>query len=112
MGVVKLVTNGNGTSTFKAVSLGHAVSILFGLVSIIGGLATWNLAISWDRRLLVQMIRDEMETTMRADNTATTLAITQLDARLHALQAQIREDEKQIIRNTERLDNIAHAWAK
>ena len=112
MAIIKLVTNGDKTEVFKAVSLAHAVTIFFGLVSIIGALGTWNLAITWDRRLLVQMIRDEMETTMLADSTATTLAIAQLDSRLHAIEVQLREDERQIVRNTERLDNIARAWAK
>jgi len=112
MAIIKLVTNGSGATTFKAISLGHAVTIFFALVSIIGALGTWNLAITWDRSMLVRMIRDEMATTMRADATATSLAISELDRRLHALETQSHENEKQIIKNTEKLDNIARAWAK
>jgi hypothetical protein len=112
MGVIKLVTNGDNTATFKAVSLGHAATIFFGLVSIIGALGTWNLAITWDRSMLVSMIREEMALTMKADNTATTLALAQLDGRLRDLEQHVHEQEKQIIKNTQRLDHIAEAWKK
>ena len=112
MAIIKLVTNGDKSETFKAVSLSHAVTIFFGLVSIIGALGTWNLAITWDRSMLVSMIRAEMSETVEADTTATRLAIKQIDDRLRAIEQSDHEQEKQIIRNTERLDVVADAWKK
>jgi hypothetical protein len=112
MAIIKLVTNGDKSETFKAISLAHAVTIFFGLVSIIGALGTWNLAITWDRSMLISMIREEMAITIKADSTATTLAISQLDGRLHLLEEQVHQNENQIIKNTERLDHIAEAWRK
>lgn len=113
MGVlIKKVTNGDNTATFKAISLTHAATIFFALVSIIGALSTWSLAITWDRSMLVSMIREEMEMTMKAENTATALALSQLDERLSDLEQHVHEQEKQIIRNTTMLNQVAEAWKK
>ena len=57
MAFIKLVTNGDSTNQFRAVSLGHVVSIVFGLVSIIGAQQTWMWAAAHERELIVSSLR-------------------------------------------------------
>jgi uncharacterized coiled-coil protein SlyX len=49
---------------------------------------------------------------MKAENTATALALSQLDERLSDLEQHVHEQEKQIIRNTTVLNQVAEAWKK
>ena len=57
MALIKHVTNGNSSTVFKAVSLGHAVAIGFGLVSVIGAQQTWMWAAAHERELIVSSLR-------------------------------------------------------
>ena len=60
MPVIKTVTNGDCTSQFKAVSLGHAAAIAFGLCSIIGAQQTWLWAESHERSMIVASVRAQI----------------------------------------------------
>jgi len=55
--LIKHVTNGNSSVVFKAVSLGHVIAIVFGLVSVIGAQQTWMLAAAHERDLIVTSLR-------------------------------------------------------
>ena len=60
MGVIKTVTNGDRTSQFKAVSLGHAAAIAFGLCSIIGAQQTWLWAGAHERSMLAAAFKEDI----------------------------------------------------
>ena len=57
MAIIKTVTNGSSSAQFKAVSLGHVVAIVFGLLSVIGAQQTWMWAGSHERDLIVASLR-------------------------------------------------------
>ena len=57
MAIIKTVTNGSSSAQFKAVSLGHVVAIVFGLLSVIGAQQTWMWAAAHERELIVTSLR-------------------------------------------------------
>jgi len=112
MPIIKTVTNGSRTLEFKAISLGHAIAIFFGMASIIGGMFTWNLAIITERSTIIEVVRSEIFKTNEADNNANNLAHKQMFERIAMIEAIQREHERQITRNTEKLDHVSEAWKK
>jgi hypothetical protein len=107
MAIIKTVTNGSGTATFRAVSLGHVISIFFGLVSIIGSQQTWLWSAAHERDSIVTMLRMQITTDIekheqteerRFDEIEGHLA--DINRRLDAMFEREANLEQQVNRNT------------
>jgi len=100
MGVIKLVTNGDSTTQFRAVSLGHAVTIGFGLLSIIGAQQTWLWAGAHEREMIVTSIRNQITTDLAAHSNVDDRRFDQFERRLSIVEEKMDDAQKQINVNT------------
>ena len=100
MGVIKLVTNGDSTTQFRAVSLGHAVTIGFGLLSIIGAQQTWLWAGAHEREMIVTSIRNQITTDLTAHSNVEDRRFDQFERRLSIVEEKMDDAQKQINVNT------------
>lgn len=97
----------------RGVPMAVAVPILFGLISIIGAMATWNLAIVSERQSLVRLVREEVnseaESHERSDSfqfQSVTKQITAIETRLALIEANAAALERQVLVNTGIVDNL------
>ena len=104
MAVIKTVTNGDRTSQFKAVSLGHASAIAFGLCSIIGAQQTWLWAGANERRVIVESIRVQITNDITAHSVTEDRRFDQIDRRLLSLEAELDTIAKQVNINTGKIE--------
>ena len=100
MGVIKLVTNGDSTTQFRAVSLGHAVTIGFGLLSIIGAQQTWLWAGAHEREMIVTSIRNQITTDLASHSNVEDRRFDQFERRLSIVEEKLDDAQKQINVNT------------
>lgn len=107
MGVIKLVTNGDSTTQFRAVSLGHAVTVLFGLLSIIGAQQTWLWAGAHERSMLAAVFKEDIRASVEAHAKAdeakwieVNRRQTEHEARLTAIYDHLITVERQVNINT------------
>lgn len=97
----------------RGVPMAVAVPILFGLVSIIGAMATWNLAIVSERQSLVRLVREEVGSEAKSHEQADELkfagfekAIAAIEARLAVIEANDAALQRQVLVNSGIIDNI------
>lgn len=109
MGVIKTVTNGARTATFKAVSLGHVVTMVFGLTSIIGAQQTWLWAGVHERNAIVKEMRADLAQSMSSHETTDSDRFDDMDRRLSSMERSMDDAQKQINLNTGRLDTAGAA---
>ena len=107
MALIKTVTNGSSSAQFKAVSLGHVIAIVFGLVSVIGAQQTWMWAGSHERDLIVTALRLQIATDIEKHEQTDERRFTDLDGhlarineRLDAMAEREANLEKQVNQNT------------
>ena len=93
MAIIKLVTNGDKSETFKAISLAHAVTIVFGLFSVIGFMGTWLVASIHERGVVFDTVRQEIVAAVTANEALTVTRITSIDARLAVVEGRQRINE-------------------
>lgn len=103
MAIIKTVTNGDRTIVFKAVSLGHAVTILFGLLSIIGAQQTWLWASAHERSVISAQVAEESK-----EHGIVKMQIATLDMELRALRTRFDAAERQININTGKIEQGLH----
>jgi len=103
--IIKDVTNGSGTTQFKAVSLGHVVSIIFGLASIIGAQQTWLWAGAHEREMIVTAMRAQLVADITSHTAAEEIRIGQIDRRLEMLERQMDDAQRQININTGKIES-------
>jgi hypothetical protein len=106
MGIIKTVTNGDRTAQFKAVSLGHALSIIFGLVSIIGAQQTWLWAGAHERAMIVAEVKREGAETTRLHELHDDLKFKEIDRRLEHIEGDLEYAQRQINLNTGKSERI------
>ena len=104
MGLIKLVTNGDKTATFQAVSLSHAATIVFGLVSIIGAQQTWLWAGARERALIVQQVKADIASSLAMHDDRDTTAFRDLGRRMDSIERRLDTLEKQVNINTGKLE--------
>jgi hypothetical protein len=109
MALIKTVTNGSSSAQFRAVSLGHAVTIVFGLLSIIGAQQTWLWAGAHERAQIVSQIKFDIAEDMRAHDLRDESRFREIDRRLDKLELSMDEAQRQININTGKLEQGA-AW--
>ena len=97
MALIKHVTNGGSSVTFRAVSLGHVVAIVFGLVSVIGAQQTWLWAAAHERELIATSLRLQIVYDIERHAIVDDLRFTDLEGHLTSI--------------TERLDAMAEREA-
>ena len=107
MALIKHVTNGNSSVAFKAVSLGHAVAIAFGLVSIIGAQQTWLWAGAHERDMIVASVRAQIVSDIERHSMAEERQFAaierdhlELTGRMDAMSEREANLEKQVNINT------------
>ena len=100
MGVIKLVTNGDNSTQFRAISLGHAVTIGFGLLSIIGAQQTWLWAGAHERAQIVQQLKADIAEDLRLHDVRDDGRFQEIDRRLNKLEASMESAQQQINVNT------------
>jgi len=104
--LIKTVTNGDKTAVFKAVSLGHVVSIVFGLASIIGAQQTWLWAEAHERTLIVDSIRIQITTDITTRATIEDRRFEQLERKVESLDHDLDALAKQVNVNTGKLGQL------
>ena len=107
MPVIKTVTNGDRSVQFKAVSLGHAAAIAFGLCSIIGAQQTWLWAESHERSMIVTTIRTEILNDIGTHAAFEEKRFDQMDRRIESLERDLDAAQRQININTGKLETWA-----
>ena len=107
MALIKHVTNGNSSVVFKAVSLGHVVAIVFGLVSVIGAQQTWMWAAAHERDLIVTSLRLQIVSDIERHAIVDDRRFTDMEGHLASINERLdmmaeREAdlEKQVNQNT------------
>ena len=105
MPVIKTVTNGDRSVQFKAVSLGHAAAIAFGLCSIIGAQQTWLWAESHERSIIVTTIRTEILDEIGTHAKFEEKRCDQMDRRIEALERDLDAALRQININTGKIES-------
>ena len=109
MAIIKTVSNGDRTAQFKAVSLGHVVAIVFGLVSIIGTQQTWLWAGAHERSMIIVEVKRENAETTRLHEAHDDLKFKEIDRRLDHIEQALESAQQQINLNTGKLEQGA-AW--
>jgi hypothetical protein len=104
MAVIKLVTNGDSTNQFRAVSLGHVVAVVFGLCSIIGGQQTWLWAGAHERSMIITQIKTEIAEDQRLHDARDDSRFKEIDRRLDRLELSMESAQRQISLNTGRIE--------
>ena len=103
--IIKTVNNGDPLTNFKAVSLGHAVAIVFGLLSIIGGQQTWLWAEAHERDLIVATIRAQIITDIDRHANADNIRFDFIERRLIHIESGLDEALKQLNKNTGNIES-------
>ena len=106
MGIIKTVTNGDRTAEFKAISLGSAVAIGFGLCSIIGAQQTWLWAGAHERDMIVTSIRLQITNDIQRHADEDSRRFSNLEREQEHLVNHIDEMQKQILLNTGKLNQL------
>lgn len=109
MGIVKIVQNGDKTATFRAVPLSTAVTILFGLCSVIGAQQTWLWAGAHERAMLAEQMDTKIDRALASEKAVAALHFLTLDAEVRGLNDRLNAAERQININTGKLEQGA-AW--
>ena len=104
MAIIKTVTNGSSSTQFKAVSLGHAATVGFGLLSIIGAQQTWLWAGARERSLIVQQVKADIASSLSMHDDRDTAVFRDLERRLDSIERRLELSEKQININTGKLE--------
>ena len=104
MAIIKTVTNGSSSTQFKAVSLGHAVTVLFGLLSIIWAQQTWLWAGARERALIVQQVKADIATNLALHDDRDNHVFSDLERRLASIERRLDSNERQININTGKLE--------
>jgi len=100
MGIIKLVTNGDSTVQFRALSLGHAVTIGFGLLSIIIAQQTWLWAGAHERAEIVEQVKEDIAEDQRLHDASDEGRFKEVDRRLSIVEEKMDDAQKQINVNT------------
>lgn len=103
--IIKTVNNGDPLTNFKAVSLGHAVAIVFGLLSIIGAQQTWLWAGAHERDQIVASIRVQIVTDIDRHSNADNIRFDFIERRMIHLEAGLDEALKQMNKNTGNIES-------
>ncbi len=104
MAIIKTVTNGSSSREFRAVSLGHAVAVVFGLCSIIGAQQTWLWAGANERRLIVESLREQIAQDISTHAAFEEKRFEVIDHRLSAIERSMFETQRQVNINTGKLE--------
>ena len=104
MAIIKLVKNGDSTREFRAVSLGHAVTALFGLLSIIGAQQTWLWAGAHEREAIVTQLRMQIVSDIERHAIIDDRRFTVIDRAIERIEDVDDAQTKQIQINTGRLE--------
>ena len=98
--IIKTVNNGDPLTNFKAVSLGHAVAIVFGLLSIIGAQQTWLWAGAHEREMIVATIRLQIVSDIDRHANGDNARFSTIERKLEHIEAGLDETLKQMNKNT------------
>ena len=98
--IIKTVNNGDPLTNFKAVSLGHAVAIVFGLLSIIGAQQTWLWAEAHEREMIVATIRLQIVSDIDRHANGDNARFSTIERKLEHIEAGLDETLKQMNKNT------------
>ena len=101
--LIKSVTNGKDASTFKAISLTHALPILFALCSVIGAQQTWMWAAAHERTIILDNIRAQIVRDISRHADFENNRLDQTDRRVTTLEIAVVNAQQQININTGRL---------
>ena len=104
MAIIKTVTNGSSSTQFKAVSLGHAATVGFGLLSIIGAQQTWLWAEAHERARIVHQVKADIASSLSMHDDRDTSVFRDMERRLDSIERRLDLDERQININTGKLD--------
>jgi len=106
MGIIKLVTNGDSTVQFRALSLGHAVTIGFGLLSIIIAQQTWLWAGAHERALIIESVRVQITNDISMHAIVDRQRFDQIERRLEAMDQALDRTMQQVNMNTGKLGSM------
>ena len=106
MGIIKLVTNGDSTVQFRALSLGHAVTIGFGLLSIIIAQQTWLWAGAHERDLIIESVRVQITNDISMHAIVDRQRFDQIERRLEAMDQSCDRTMQQVNLNTGKLGSM------
>jgi hypothetical protein len=103
--IIKDVTNGSGTTQFKAVSLGHVVAIIFGLVSLIGAQQTWLWAGAHEREAIVSQLRLQIVSDIERHSVIEERRFAAIERALERIENTDDAQTKQIQINTGKIES-------
>ena len=104
MSIIKTVNNGDPLTNFRAVSLGHAVAIVFGLISIIGAQQTWLWAEAHERDLIVATIRLQTVSDIDRHSNGDNIRFNAIERKLEHIETGLDEVLKQMNKNTGQIE--------
>ena len=106
MGIIKLVTNGDSSTQFRAISLGHAVTIGFGLLSIVIAQQTWLWAGAHERALIIESVRVQITNDISMHAIVDRQRFDQIERRLEAMDQSLDRTMQQVNLNTGKLGSM------
>jgi tetrahydromethanopterin S-methyltransferase subunit G len=104
--IIKTVTNGSNSAQFKAVSLGHVIAIVFGLVSLLGAQQTWLMAAANEREAIIEEIKRDNDRSREAHERVDSAKFDEINRRLAEIETQVHALERQVMINTGRIERL------
>ena len=102
--IIKTVNNGDPLTNFRAVSLGHAVAIVFGLLSIIGAQQTWLWSGAHEREMIVASIRLQIVSDINRHSSGDNIRFNAIERKLEHIETGLDEALKQLNKNTGQIE--------
>lgn len=100
MSLIKLVTNGSNSVQFKAMSLGHVVTVVFGLLTVIVAQQTWLWSGAHERQLIVTTIRIQIANDIEHHSFTDNVRFQSIEKKLDHIEDGLDDAVKQLNRNT------------
>ena len=94
--LIKHVTNGKDASVFKAISLTHALSIIFAMCSVIGAQQTWMWAAAHERSMIVQQVKADIASSLAMHDDRDTSVFRDMERRMESIEQRLDADERQL----------------